>query len=270
MIADRASVTEDVFREWQSPRFGQSNPERLNNPLWEWLIRSAWSAYAARKHFDPTNEQRANPGWSFSRFGQSSTPLADGRTVLIAGEHEDSYDPDFYIYNDVVVRGADGTIDVYGYPKDVFPPTDFHSATLTGNQIIVIGSLGYPAEREPGTTPVACLDLDTFAMSRVTSSGVAPGWIHRHEALLSEDGRAIVVRGGKIVRGEIGSQEFVENADDWPRNTAWLRTSSCSERSIGRRFRTSRCPTSRTSLAFGESLSTALWFVTSNSRTRFR
>ena len=208
-------VTEDVFREWRSPRFGQSNPERLKNPLWEWLIRSEWSAYAARKHFDPTNEQCATPGWSFSRFGQSSTPLADGRTVLIAGEHEDSYDSDFYIYNDVVVLGVDGKIDVYGYPKDVFPPTDFHSATLAGNQIIVIGSLGHPAERKPGTTPVACLDLDTFAMSRVTSSGAAPGWIHRHEALLSDDGRAIVVRGGKIVRGEIASQEFVENADDW-------------------------------------------------------
>ena len=55
---------------------------------------------------------------------------------------------------------------------------------------------------------MAFLDLDTFAMSRVASSGVAPGWIHRHEAMLSDDGRAVVVRGGKIVRGEIGSQEF--------------------------------------------------------------
>lgn len=210
-----SSVTEDVFREWRSPRFGRSNPERQNNPLWEWLVRSEWSAYAARNHFDPTNGQCVEPGWSFERFGQSSTSLADGRTVLIAGEHEDSYDSDFYIYNDVVVRGPDGTLDIYGYPKDVFPPTDFHSATVAGNQIIVIGSLGYPAERRPGTTPVALLDLDTFAMSRVASSGVGPGWIHRHDAVLSEDGQAVVVRGGKIVRGEIGAQEFVENGDDW-------------------------------------------------------
>jgi hypothetical protein len=209
------SVTDDAYLEWCSPRFGKTNPERLNNPLWEWLIRSGWSAYAVRHRFDPTNEKCSAPGWCFSRFGQSSTPLADGRTILIAGEHEDAYDSDFYIYNDVVVRGAGGDIDIYGYPKDVFPPTDFHSATLAGDRIVVIGSLGYPAERKLGTTAVAFVDLDTFAVSRVASSEPAPGWIHRHDARLSDDGRAIVVSGGKIVRGELHSQEFIENADDW-------------------------------------------------------
>jgi hypothetical protein len=224
------SVTDEAFREWRSPRFGRSNPERLNNPLWEWLVRSGWSAYAVRKRFVPSNEQCAEAGWCFSRFGQSSTPLADGRTVLIAGEHEDSYDSDFYIYNDVIVRGAGGEIDVYGYPADVFAPTDFHSATLAGDRIVVVGCLGYPAERQPGTTPVAFLDLETFAMSRAESTGAAPGWIHRHEARLSDDGRAVVVRGGKIVRGELGSQELVENADDWRLDLATCRWERLTER----------------------------------------
>ena len=51
------------------------------------------------------------PTWCFSRFGQSETVLPDSSRVLIAGEHEDWYDPDFHIYNDVVVirpdKGAD-------------------------------------------------------------------------------------------------------------------------------------------------------------------
>ena len=27
------AVTPELFREWRSPRFGRSNPERLNNPV---------------------------------------------------------------------------------------------------------------------------------------------------------------------------------------------------------------------------------------------
>ena len=209
------SVTAAVFHEWRSPRYGRSNPERLNNPLWEWLVRSGWSAYAVRRHFEPANATCADAGWTFARFGQSSTPLGDGRTVMIAGEHEDSYDSDFYIYNDVVVRRADGVPDIYGYPKEVFPPTDFHSATLVGNRIVVIGALGYPAERRPGVTPVFSLDLNTFEISHMATAGEPPGWIHRHTATLATDGRSMIVSGGKLARGEPGSQELVENEDDW-------------------------------------------------------
>ena len=44
------------------------------------------------------------PVWCFSRFGTSLTELPDGRFVQIGGEHEDFYDPDFCIYNDVTVQ----------------------------------------------------------------------------------------------------------------------------------------------------------------------
>ena len=209
------SVTAEIFREWRSPRFGRSNPERLNNPLWEWLVRSGWSAYAVRHHFEPANTTCVDPGWTFARFGQSSTSLGDGRTVMIAGEHEDSYDSDFHIYNDVVVRRADGGLDIYGYPKELFPPTDFHSATLVGRRIVLVGSLGYPAERQPGVTPVLALDLGSFEISHVTTHGEPPGWIHRHAATLANDERSVIVSGGKLARGEPGSQELVENVDDW-------------------------------------------------------
>lgn len=206
-------VAPGLFLEWRSPRFGSSNPEQMNNPVWEWLIRSRVSAYSANKQLGGPSPFEAGPGWCFNRFGQSSTQLADGRLVLIAGEHEDSYDPDFYIYNDVVVRHPDGHLDIFCYPKDVFPPTDFHSATLEGNRIIIIGSLGYYGERKPGATPVMILDLDTFSISQVNTSGTLPGWLYEHTASLSEDGSSILITGGKVDRGEETST--VENIDDW-------------------------------------------------------
>ncbi|HEV7924992.1 MAG TPA: hypothetical protein VGR14_06530 [Verrucomicrobiae bacterium] len=215
------AVTPELFREWRSPRFGRSNPERMNNPVWEWLIRSKLNAYLATERLSGTSAANAGPGWCFDRFGQSSTRLPDGRHVLIAGEHEDFYDSDFYIYNDVVVLYPDGKIDIFGYPRDIFPPTDFHSATLAGNRIIIIGSLGYPEERKPGITPVAILDLEELAVSKVATVGVSPGWLHRHIAILSEDGASILIRLGTLDRCE-GDGSLVENIDDWRlRLTDW-------------------------------------------------
>lgn len=72
------------------------------------------------------------PVWSFDRFGQSATRRADGRLVLIAGEHEDRYDPDFRIYNDVTVLDGRGGAQHFLSPAEVFPPTDVHSATPPG------------------------------------------------------------------------------------------------------------------------------------------
>src|SRR5690606_30371083 len=109
-------VTPELFAEWASPREGRSNPERLDNPVWASLVRTpvtAWTAREeAREKFPGTSARP--PGWCFHRFGQSSTALPDGRVVLIAGEHEDHYDPDFHIYNDVVVRHPDGRLEIFG------------------------------------------------------------------------------------------------------------------------------------------------------------
>lgn len=224
-----SAVTPELFRVWRSPRFGRSNPERMNNSVWEWLVRSKLNAYSATERFKGPSALDAGPCWCFDRFGQSSTPLPGGRTVLIAGEHEDHYDPDFYIYNDVVVLHPDGKIDIFGYPREVFSPTDFHTATLVGNSVIIIGSLGYPAERMLGITPVAILDLDTFAVSKVTASGTLPGWLHDHTADLSEDGASILIRRGKLDRGGEGIS-LVENIDDWRLHLAGWRWERLTER----------------------------------------
>jgi hypothetical protein len=137
--------------------------------------------------------------------------LPDGRTLLIAGEHEDSYDPDFFIYNDVIVRHPDDRIEILGFPAEVFPPTDFHSATLVDGKLVLIGNLGYPDQREPGKTPILVLDPETWEIRRQPSSGDSPGWIHDHEAV-PENG-TILVRGGEVwTATEAG---LVENFDDW-------------------------------------------------------
>lgn len=208
-------VTPALFAEWRAPRFGAFNPERLTNPVWEWLIRSEQSAYSASQHFGLESGECREPGWSFARFGRSTTTLADGRTIQIAGEHEDAYDRDFYIYNDVVLRRVDGTIEILGYPIDVFPPTDFHSATVLRDRIVIIGSLGYPSGRAAGTTQVAELDLNTLAITLRRTSGESPGWIHRHSAALTEQGDAIVISGGLVETGDSPARGFRDNGDDW-------------------------------------------------------
>ena len=139
------------------------------------------------------------PVWSFSRFGRTATLLPDGRLMLVAGEHEDYYDADFCIYADVTVLGTDGKLEHFIYPKDVFPPTDFHTATLVGDQIWLIGCLGYPEQRNDTQTQVLRVSTLNFSITPVETSGVSPGWIHGHRSVLIEDG--ILVTGGKIEPG---------------------------------------------------------------------
>jgi hypothetical protein len=161
------------------------------------------------------------------RFGQSRTVLADGTVVRIGGEHEDHYDPDFFIYNDVIVDRPSGETRIYEYPLDVFPPTDSHSATVVGDRIVVVGTIGYPADRVAGSTPVHVLDTATFAIERARTDGDAPGWIHKHEAALSEDGRSIIVRRGLVI-GDAGC--FRENMDDWALDVARWRWTRLTDR----------------------------------------
>lgn len=206
-------ITRELYLEWRDPRFGLANPEVMTNPVWTWLALTRIPAYGANKHFEGPNSCRSTAAWSNDRFGQSLTHLPDGRVMLIAGEHEDHYDPDFHIYNDVMVRDVDGSIRIYGYPREVFPPTDFHSATLHGDRILILGNLGYPQERKPGETPVFSLDTNTLAIERIETHGSPPGWIHEHTAELSEDGSSVLLRGGRVRHPE--ENVLVENLHDW-------------------------------------------------------
>jgi ankyrin repeat protein len=207
-------ASDEDFRRGAAPRFGEANPQEMHEPFWLAMIRAGVNAYSA-VHEAYEQVEFEHPVWCADRFGQSFTLLPDGRIIQIAGEHEDSYDPDFCIYNDVFVH-HNGSTRIFGYPKDVFPPTDFHTATLIGRSIWIIGSLGYLDSRQYGTTPVFTLDTETFRIARVLTTGEGPGWIYRHRADLAPGGE-IVVGGGVVAAGV---QQHEENSRQFALDTA--------------------------------------------------
>lgn len=211
---DTLVVSRDDFLKDRSPRFGKRNPEQMKAPFWEAMIRSGMQALQGGQWFGDSGGSYSasyRPVWCAQRFGQSITFLPDGRIVQVAGEHEDHYDPNFCIYNDVFVHDADGSICIYGYPEAVFPPIDFHTATLIGHDIYLIGSLGYVGRRQYGETPVYRLDTHTFHIERVETTGNKPGWIYHHRAIQAGK-HTILVTAGKVVTVSDEREQHSENA----------------------------------------------------------
>ena len=219
---DDLPVGKDDFTAGRAQRFGTENPERMKVVFWEAMVRNGWSGYQAANQFGISPYGEAcdtgvrNPVWSHDRFGMSLTILPDGRFIQIAGEHEDGYDPDFCIYNDVFLHDGKGGFEIYGYPRETFPPTDFHSATFIGPWIYIIGNLGYPETRaEFGyETPVFRLHTETMEIERVMVTGESPGWIHSHRAERVEKG--ILISGGKVQKADgEGAGEIVDHEGVW-------------------------------------------------------
>src|SRR5215467_7427656 len=234
------NISREVFDQQRLPRFGKANPERMPFAFWEWMIRgdderrvnvgaglgkcdlrlrdgklkSAYGPYRARDLFNIPLNREEGPIWTFDRMGATRSSLPDGRVVCIGGEHEDFYDPDFFIYNDIVVFTPHDQIEIYGYPKEVFPPTDFHSATVVHDHIIIIGGLGHRNERRPGHTPVYSLDLSSYHVSQIPTSGEMPGWISKHEASYEQTG-IITIRAGQLAQERDSQQQFCRNCEDY-------------------------------------------------------
>jgi ankyrin repeat protein len=224
------------YRSGRDRRFGRSNPEVMKLPFWHEMVRAGVNAYQARMQFGDTNVFRTKPVWCFDRFGMSFTELPNGRFVQIGGEHEDYYDPDFCIYNEVVIHDRSGSFEIMGYPEDVFPPTDFHSATLIKGIVYIIGRLGYQGTREFGTTPVYRLDCRTWKIEPVKTRGDNPGWIFLHKACF-DDSTGIVVSGGTICQVVDGEEQHVENEERFHLDLSdmkWTRT-SCGN-GLGKKF----------------------------------
>ncbi|MDP3815666.1 ankyrin repeat domain-containing protein [Pseudomonas sp.] len=195
----RVRVDEADYRAAKHRRFGTSNPELFDEAFWLGMVDCRAGAWEPRLKFDGKDrDEDGEAVWCFERFGCSVSRLADGRYIEIAGEHEDFYDPDFCIYNDVVVHDGHGDISIYGYPRDLFPPTDFHSATVVGDYIYIIGCLGYPNDRIPGYTPVFRLHCSTLVIEKIETSGQNPGWIYQHKACALGES-AIRIAAGEVV-----------------------------------------------------------------------
>lgn len=223
-------LARDLFLAWRAPRIGQHNPHRMSNAVWAWLAKNPeLNAYMANAHFKGPESLSVGPGFCNHRFGQSRTELEDGRVLLIGGEHEDFYDADFFIYNDVIVLHPSGEIDVFGYPHDAFAPTDHHSATLLDERVLIIGGLSYPERRALDATRVYSLDLRTMAIAPLQTHGEAPSWIFQHAAELSDDHARVLVRGGSVLATIDGATRIVENNDEWTLELAPLRW-TCSKR----------------------------------------
>ena len=193
---------------------GKSGLAKLGWSLQDGKLKSSYGPYRARQLFNVAVNHEEGPIWTFERMGTTKTDLPDGRVVCVGGEHEDYYDPDFYIYNDVVVLGTEGEIEIYGYPKEVFPSTDFHTATLVDDELIVVGRLGHKGERRVGHTPVHRLDLSDYHIEEVPTEGEMPGWIFKHNAQLGSDG-TILVEGGEVIRDCNGEELYRQNVEQY-------------------------------------------------------
>lgn len=213
-------ISRKIYEEQRHPEFGCANPERMRVEFWEWMIRGDHT----RTTFSPSDARRrlANvyicddgPIWTFARMGATRTTLPDGRTICIGGEYDDFYDPDFNIYNDVIVLTPSGDVEIYGYPRDVFPPTDFHTATLIDDRlIIIVGGLRYSKDRLPAFTSVYALDTNYNYIYPIKTSGDAPSWLHHHEAELRSSDE-LFVRGGEVLRIVGSEKHFVQNCEDY-------------------------------------------------------
>ena len=199
---DKLSTDKTTYLNQRYRTFGESNPQKCEFEFWYDMVRCGHGAWTARKEFK--DEDSNDSVWCYQRFGKSITSLGDSEFVEIAGEYEDENDPDFCIYNEVFHHKANGELTIYQYPKDVFPPTDFHTATLAGGYIYIIGNLGYRGERLYGTTPLYRLNIQTFQIEKVIASGDCPGWIYDHSAILKKPS-TIRIHGGEIVEknGEV-------------------------------------------------------------------
>jgi hypothetical protein len=217
---ERPEVTREEFETYRTRHYGRMNPERMDNSFWTEMVRWGGAPFGLAEHLG-LSEASPGPAWCFYREGATHTLLRDEFVVSIGGGHEDFFGPDSMVYNDVVIRSLNGRSVILGYPPDVFPPTDFHTATLIDDQIWIVGNLGYTEHRSFWVTPVSTLVLGDFVIRRPEIVGDGPGWISGHRAVLTEEGR-IRVSGGRIWTHD---SRLVPNESVWELDPKLLRWS---------------------------------------------
>ncbi len=225
------NVSDKVYFAEKNRTYGKTNPELCKKLFWYEMVRSSYTAWKAREHFNDQNNKNEQPVWCYERFGMSITKIGDDEFIEIGGEHEDSYDPNFCIYNEVFHHKGNGSFDIYMYPKEIFPPTDNHSATLFNGKIYIIGSFGYHGERGSTNTPVYSLDINTFMIEKLKTTGDSPGWIFNHKAILQDDS-SIRLNGGDIIQGQNNEEEFIINKFDYKLDITSLRWSKHDQQSL--------------------------------------
>ncbi|XXG94195.1 hypothetical protein Hte_000448 [Hypoxylon texense] len=217
------SLSQEEYEDGRERQFGTKNPEVQDIPFYNAMIREDCPIASAYEMLQRSFEMRrrtndGRPTWTMrGRFAQSTTCLPDGRMVEIGGRYgtKDEEDYDYCIYNDVLVVRPDGTFTLYGYPENTFPPTDYHTATLMGKDIYLIGGLGYERKRgEEQKTQVFRLSTEDFSMHQVKVSGKSPGWIYRHQSEAISDHEIFVhgpaKRADVVYDGEVLESSHIE------------------------------------------------------------
>ncbi len=193
----------EEYEQGKLVREGTTNPEKMEVPFWDAMVRSGANPFRVSKDFGDEHSPQLTRTWSFVRMGYSITPLPDGRVISIGGWEA-------CLHNDVIVLYDKGRFEIYGYPHSAFLPIADHTATLVGDDIIVIGGYGENQDSEFDSTPVYCLNTKTLAIERLEISGQNPGLIFSHKAILfSSNGQAgeIHLYGGSIVPANSGKAQ---------------------------------------------------------------
>ena len=190
----------DEYLESGARVFGKTNGEVIKNPFYTDMVHSAASATTARFHFESWLEDclpEGTPIWSNDRVGISLTRLANGNWVQIGGQYDDAPEYDYCVYNDVIEYDGRGEFTIYGYPKDVFPPTDHHSATLINDHLYVIGGLGDFIDDDLQQTNVYRWNIQSKQFEQVVTQGQSPQQLFKHTASYDPHRQAIIISGGK-------------------------------------------------------------------------
>lgn len=193
-----------------------NSPQINHENILQWRMHKDFSPYEIRCHLNELGYTIEQPIWTFlSRMGQTKTLLPDGTKIFIAGEYEDFYDPDFKIYNDVVSQKPSGEMQLWNYPIEQFPATDFHSATYDSktHSIFIVGNIGYSNFRKNNVTKVYQLDLDTMRIKEIECLGLMPSWLNHQIAEFITDDIIEFSKGITIQHGQ-----FIRNLYKWQLN----------------------------------------------------
>jgi protein lin-28 len=174
--------------------FGPENPTRCTTPA---KLEGRHVDYFTRLETQEElvwdcEENNHLPLWRphRERWGATKTLLADGRKVSVGGQYEDSYDPQFAIFNDVLVEHPGGRSELLTYPLEELPPTDYHAACEAGGWLYLIGNVGYAKYRKD-KVQVLRLDTRSWRAERVSTRGLDLVWSKCTSARLEEGGDAI-------------------------------------------------------------------------------
>jgi hypothetical protein len=131
--------------------------------------------------------------WTAVREDALELALPDGRKLMIGGEVADFGDEyaDPWVYNDVVVTHADGTIDILAYPKEVFPHLYWPAEAIVADDVYIFGTINRKHHSDRPRAQVG-LRLDTSSYE-IADLSPPPVWLSLYKGCAVRDGSRIVL-----------------------------------------------------------------------------